>query len=217
MNTDKLYTAVDLIEKIIEFTKMTPNPKLWKEGLLKESPPRYVRIRQINALIKAVFSPRSDNFLGKAKSLLLINQLPTINDLLSGSFIKEINIREYEGLIDTIKTTVREYEGHLGETGEISHKHLIAVYQRLMRYKIQLMDLLHFNDGESISAPIGQRFTVYLTNEVANAIEGTYTRLDEVLGSMIDPNNLSFTEEELQVEYNYPKEDLREVDKNFPK
>jgi hypothetical protein len=216
MNTDKLYTAVDLIEKIIEFTKMTPNPKLWKEGLLKESPPRYVRIRQINALIKAVFGPRSDNFLGKAKSLLLMNQLPTINDLLSGSFIKEINIREYEGLIDTIKTTVRDYEGHLGETGEISHKHLIAVYQRLMRYKIQLMDLLHFNDGESTSAPIGQRFTVYLTNEVASAIEGTYTRLDEVLGLMIDPDSLSFTEEELQVEYNYPKEDLREVDKNFP-
>ncbi|MCU7548151.1 hypothetical protein OCK74_03455 [Chitinophagaceae bacterium LB-8] len=216
MNTYKQYTAVDLIEKIIEFTKMTPNPKLWKEGLLKESPPRYVRLRQINALTKALFSQRSNNFLGKAKSLLLVNQLPTINALLSGSFIKGKNIREYEGIIAMIKTTVRENEGQLGETGEITHKHLIDVYQRLMKYKKQLMDLLHFNDGESTSAPIGLRFTVYLTNEVSSAFEGKYARLDEALALIIDPNSLTFTEEELQAEYNYPKEDIREVDKNFP-
>jgi hypothetical protein len=217
MDTFKQYTAVDLIEKIIDFTKMTPNPKLWKEGLLKESPPRYIRIRQINALTKAIFSQRSNNFLGKAKSLLLMDQLPSIKDLQSGSFIKGRNIRDYEGIIAMIKTSVRDNEGQLGETGEISHKHLINVYLRLMKYKKQLLDLLHFNDDESTSAPIGIRFTVYLTNQVSNSFEGNYSILDEALGLIIDPNSLTFTEEELQAEYNYPKEDIREVDKNFPK
>jgi hypothetical protein len=216
MNTYKQYTAVDLIEKIIEFTKMTPNPKLWKEGILQESPPRYVRLRQINALANALFNKKPNNFLGKAKSLLMLNRTPDIKALLSGSFIKSRNIRDYESIIALIKTTVQDKEGQLGETGEINHKHLIDAYQRLMRYKKQLIDLLHFNDGESTSCPIGLRFTVYVTNEVSSAFEGKYTRLDEALGLLIDPNSLTFTEEELQVDYNYPKEDIQEVDKNYP-
>ena len=216
MNFYKQYTAVDLIEKVIEFTKMTPNPKLWNEGLLQESPPRYIRLRQINALTRALFTQRNSSFLGKAKSILMLDRTPTIKALLSGSFIKGRNIRDYDSLIAMIKTTVRDHEGQLGETGEISHKHLIDVYQRLMRYKKQFMDLLHFNDGESTSAPIGLRFTVYVTDEVSRGFEGKHTILDEALGLLIDPNNLAFTEEELQAEYNYPKEDIREVDKNFP-
>jgi hypothetical protein len=217
MNNPKLYTAVDLIEKIIEFTKMTPNPKLWKEGLLHDSPPRYVRIRQINALIHAIFTKRSNNFLGKAKSLLMLNQTPTIKSLLSGNFITKRNIREYEDVIAIIKTTVREKEGQLGETGEITHKHLIHSYQRLLKYKNQLIDLFQFNDGIPTSSPIGLRYTAYLTDEVSNALYGNYYRLDEALRMFIDPYSLSFTEEELQVDYNYPTEDLQEVDKNFPK
>jgi hypothetical protein len=195
---------------------MTPNPKLWKEGLLQESPPRYVRLRQINALTNALFNKKQNNFLGKAKSLLMLNRTPAIKALLSGSFIKSRNIRDYESIIALIKTTVRDKEGQLGETGEINHKHLIDAYQGLMRYKKQLIDLLHFNDGESTSGPIGLRFTVYVTNEVSSAIEGKYKRLDEALGLLIDPNSLTFTEEELQVDYNYPKEDIQEVDKNYP-
>jgi hypothetical protein len=217
MNTSKLYTAIDLIEMIIEFTKMTPNPKLWKEGLLHDSPPRYIRIRQINALTKALFTNRQNNFLGRAKSLLMLNGMPTITDLLSGSFIKKRNIRDYEYIIELIKTTVQEAEGRLGETGEITHKHLLDVYQRLLSYKKQLIDLLHFNDGESTSRPIGIRFTVYLTNEVSRSFEGQLTRLDEALGLFIDPSSQAFTEEELQLDYNYPKEDIQEVDRNFPK
>ena len=216
MSAPKLYTAVDLIEKVVEFTNMTPDQRLWKEGLLKESPPRLVRLRQINALTKALFTKSPDSFLGKAKNFFTISRIPTIKTLLSDSFIKGRNVRAYEGFMAWLKTTVQEKEGKLGETGELDHKHLIAVYQRLLRYKKQLMHLLHFNDAQPVAGPVGLRYTVYVTDAVSAALEGKYAVLDKALALLIDPCKLSFSEEELQTDYNYPIEDLQEVDRNFP-
>jgi hypothetical protein len=217
MNASRSYKGIDLMEKVIEFAKMTPNPALWKEGLLKESPPRYIRLRQINALIHAIFTQKPKTFFGKAKHLFATSRMPTVKTLLSGAFIKGRDVSAYEEFIALMKATVREKEGRLGETGEFDHKQLITVYQRLLQYKKQLMDLLLFNADEPTPSPIGLRYTVYLTNAVSDNFEGKYAMLDEALTLLLDPCKLSFSEEELQTEYNYPKEDLEEVDKNFPR
>lgn len=215
MGSHRSYTAVDLLDKVIEFEDLTPNPALWKEGLLKDNPPRLLRLRQINALAKALFSDEPANFLGKAKSLFLVPRTPTVKTLLSGAFIKERNLAAYDDVSAWIKENVREREGELGETGQLKQVHLIDVYQRLLRYKKQVFALEQFNNREKIKKSVGLRFSVYLTNEVSQRIKESCAPLDKALGLLLDPFNLSFSLEELQQSYNYPKEDIREIDNYF--
>ena len=59
------------------------------------------------------------------------------------------------------------------------------------------------------------RFSIYLTKSISENLAGKYDDLDKILGLLIDPNGLSFTEEELIADFNYPKEDLLDVDIDF--
>jgi hypothetical protein len=215
MGSQRLYTAVDLLEKVIEFEDLTPNPALWKEGLLKDNPPRLLRLRQINALSKALFNHRPAHFLEKAKSIFLLSRIPTVKTLLSGAFVKERNPADYEDVITWMKEVVREKEGELGETGQLKPVHLIEVYQRLLRYKKQAMALEQFNSRNQVKKAVGLRFSVYLTNNVSYQIKESCGPLDKALGLLLDPFHLSFTADELQQTYNYPKEDVKEIDNYF--
>jgi hypothetical protein len=214
MESQQLYTAIDLLEKAIVFENLTPNPALWKEGLLKENPPRLVRLQQINALASAIFSGQPRNFLNKAKSLFLPVRPPSVRKLLSGAFLKDRDIDSYEEVIVLIKELVKEKEGELGEIG-IKHANLLDVYQRLLTYKKQLVLLQHFNTYETLKNAVGWRFSVYLTDSVSASIKENSGPLDRVLGLLLDPYSASFTAEELQLTYKYPTEDIREVDKNL--
>ena len=216
MESQQLYTAIDLLEKAIVFENLTPNPAMWKEGLLKENPPRLVRLQQINALARAVFDGKPRNFLNKAKSLFLPVRPPSVRKLLSGAFLKERDIASYEEVIVLIKNLVKEKEGELGEIA-IKHTNLLDVFQRLLTYKKQLVALQHFNTYETLKNAVGLRFSVYLTDSVSANIKENSGPLDRVLGLLLDPSGSSFSAEELQLTYNYPKEDIREVDKDIRK
>jgi len=215
MGHQRVYTAVDLVEKAIQFEALTPNPALWKEGLLKDNPPRLLRLQQINALCRALFTEKRDDFLGRAKSFLFEPRIPSLKKLLSGAFLKGRDVSAYEQLIKEMKDTVREKEGHLGETGQLTHAHLTEVYQRLLRYKKQLVALEHFNEGEKVKKTVGLRFSVYLTDEVSQAIKLGAQPLDKALALLVDPQSVSLTREELQLHYGYPKEDIKEIDSHF--
>jgi hypothetical protein len=215
MGSQRLYTAVDLLEKAIEFEDLTPNPALWKEGMLKDNPPRLLRLRQINALAKAFFTHQPADLFGKAKSFFLVPRIPTVKTLLSGSFLKERNLAAYENVIAWMKDLVRENEGQLGETGQVNHAHLLEVYQRLLRYKKELFAIGEFNNRERVKKAVGLRFSVYLTDEVSQRIKKSCAPLDKALGLLLDPLSLSFTQEELQRTYHYPKEDKKEIDNYF--
>lgn len=215
MGAQRSYTAIDLLEKAIEFEDLTPNPALWKEGLLKDNPPRLLRLRQINALSKAFFTHQPADFLEKAKTFFLSPRVPTVKTLLSGAFIKERNLAVYEDFIALIKESVREQEGELGETGQLKHAHLVEVYQRLLRYKKQVFALEQFNNRDKVKKAVGLRFSVYLTNDVSRRIKESCAPLDKALGLLLDPHSLSFTADELHQVYNYPKEDIQEIDNYF--
>ena len=51
MNNTLPYTAHDLLYKVIDFTNMTPDSNEWSFEKQKENPPRFVRLKQIQALI----------------------------------------------------------------------------------------------------------------------------------------------------------------------
>src|SRR5215217_7544444 len=101
MTETKIYKGLDLLEKIFEFTAMTPDANQWSVSSLKANPPRQIRLRQIQALINAFFGQETKaNFIDKTIALFQgdKNSL-TISSILSGDFIKSRSIEDYAELL----------------------------------------------------------------------------------------------------------------------
>ena len=53
MANSSTYTALDLLNKVIDFTNRSPYSEEWSFEKQKENPPRFVRLQQIQALMEA--------------------------------------------------------------------------------------------------------------------------------------------------------------------
>ena len=219
MNTTtylKTFTAIDLLDKTIEFTTLVPRASLWKESALKENSPYLLRFCQIQSLIKAFFGQKAPtNFMQKAKALFTSEPSVTIQSLLSGAFIPIREIDEYNSTIEFIKATVKEKEPFVDMRAPISHDKLILVYQYLIDYKKNLSALLLLNTDQLKEGSIASRFTDYITSSITEQVRGKYDPLDKALELLINPHGDTFTEEQLHSEYNYPSQDMREVEADF--
>jgi hypothetical protein len=212
----KTYTAKDLLDATLEFVSLVPDSSSWKESSLKENPPLLLRFRQIQSLIKAFFSRKApSNFMQKAKALFSAEHTIDIQSLLSGAFIRYRDPEVYSSAVDFIKTAVKEKEGAVDMEAPISMDKLTLAYQYLMNYKRNLSALLLFNTDPLKEGSITSRFIDYITSSITKNIQGKYGQLDEALDLLISPHRDSFTEEQLQAEYNYPREDLHEVEADF--
>ena len=164
MAQPRFYKGIDLLDRIFEFIAMTPNSANWNLNALKSNPPRYIRLQRIESLIKAFFEPeQTSSLLEKATALFTVKKGVTIQNILSGDFIKERTNSEYTELINYIKNIVKEKEGVIDQDREVHVMELIMPYQHLMRYKRQLTELLSFNSGWLESGSVTSRFSIYLT------------------------------------------------------
>jgi hypothetical protein len=85
-------------------------------------------------------------------------------------------------------------------------------FQQLITYKKELRRLLEFNSGWVEASSMTSRFSIYLTNSITNNLKDKYSELDKALELFVNPRKLSFTEEELITRYNFPTDNLNEVD-----
>jgi len=53
MINSSTYTAVDLLDKVIDFTNRSPDSAEWSFEIQQDNPPRLVRLQQIQALMEA--------------------------------------------------------------------------------------------------------------------------------------------------------------------
>lgn len=213
MKEPKIYRGIDLLDIILEFVVMTPNASSWTLSAQKENQPRLIRLKQIESLINAFFPTSIGNgFIYKAKQIFSGDKSETIQKLLSGDFLNRQNITEFTELIKFMRAIVNEKENIEKEEIEISIRQLIMSYQELIEYKKQLNKLLTFNLKwiETISTTI--RFTIYLTDSISSKLKEKPSDLDKALDLFINPKNLSFTENELIDKYNFPTDDLYEID-----
>lgn len=212
----KPFTAIDLLNKTIEFTALVPDASLWKESSLRDNPPYLLRFRQIRSLIHAFFSRKAPaNFMQKAKALFTSEPSVTIQSLLTGIFIPTRDIDEYTSTAEFIKATVKEKEVMVDMQASIGLDKLILVYQYLMNYKKNLSALLLFNTDPLKEGSIASRFTDYITSSITDQVRGKYDHLDKALELLINPHQDTFTEEQLRTEFNYPRQDLYEVEADF--
>lgn len=218
MEEIKTYKGINLLEKIIEFTTMTPDSNEWNTSALKSNPPRLIRFKQIRSLINAFFEHEDrQNILDNVKSLVGGNANKiTIQTLLSGEVLKGKRPEEYSELLTLMKYKVKEREGQINEAEfDRPFVNLIMSYQHLVQYKRHLTDLLTSNSGWLEAGSITSRFSIYLTESITVNLEGKYFELDRALELYINPRGLSFTKEELISKYNFPNENLDEVDFNY--
>ena len=212
MQETKTYKGIDLLDKIFEFTEMTPNANQWTVSALKTNLPRQIRLKQIHSLIKAFFPPNlPNNFIDKTKQLFSDTKIETIQTILFGEFLLRKNTEEFTELLKFIVKTVEE-ENFKRDERKILNRDLIMPYQQLLKYKRQLRNLITFNSGWQEGSSITSRFSIYLTNSISMNLVDKYSELDKALELFINPKNLSFTEKELIEKYNFPKDNLYEID-----
>ena len=216
MAQPRFYKGIDLLDRIFEFIAMTPNSANWNLNALKSNPPRYIRLQRIESLIKAFFEPeQTSSLLEKATALFTVKKGVTIQNILSGDFIKERTNSEYTELINYIKNIVKEKEGVIDQDREVHVMELIMPYQHLMRYKRQLIELLSFNSGWLESGSVTSRFSIYLTDSISGNLVDKFNHLDTALELFINPKQLTFSEDELKSKFKFPIENLRDVDIDF--
>lgn len=184
----------------------------------KSHPPTYVRLKRIESLIKAFFQTELNN--------LQENHTYTIKDILEGEFIKSRNKSDYEELILFMKEFLVKIDRFSIE--EIAKKeddfsfnefnlefNIIFSYNRLIRYRGEIKNLLKFNSGLLEAGYLPIIFYSHLIDSISKSILENCKELDSVLELFINPKKLSFTKQELELKFDYPKDNLDQIDLEF--
>jgi hypothetical protein len=206
MHITRTYKGIDLIDKIVEFIEMTPDSKLWSETALKNNNSRLIRLKQIKSLISA-FLPFEPSISEKIISTFS-GQKVNLQTILNGEFIERLDIIEYSEVLSLI----RSENDSLSLSSEIDHKDLKNVFEKLIQFKKHIRTLLEFNAGWVEVSRLSSYFTIRLTNEISSNLIGKHNELDRVIELMINPKQLSFTEDVLISKFNFPNENLDDID-----
>jgi hypothetical protein len=196
-------TGITLLNKILEFKSNISDTKKWTLTDLQGDETNLVRFNQIHCLTKLfvpeVYSP---------------NDLTTsIDNILNGDFI---NIREekiYKNLFLKMDKVITKSFDFLDKYKEWELHDLCFNYRDLVEYKIKLNMLLNFNVGiMEISYPYC--YSAIISGDISENIK--YNKLDKFLSTVIDPDNRIFSRDQLIKDYNYPKEDVYDMElENF--
>ena len=201
MNNSFKYTAVDLLKKVIEFTNMTPNPEEWTFEKQVDNDPRFVRLQQIQALIWA-FIPELLCSKGIREN---------IESFYSGEFIQTRQIEDYGRLLDNMDKTISKSSFYDAPKEKIDLNDLQDNYRDLLNYYLKLNNLLSHNKGMmEISYPYF--FPYLVTNSISDSMGPKLRKLRSIITLLIDPFKQRFTEAKLVKEFDFPKEDLFEID-----
>jgi len=216
MEQTKTYKGIDLLNKIFEFTEMTPDSGKWNLKAVRDNPPRYIRLQQIESLLRAFFEKKEPTgFLEKTKTFFKGSFKATIDTILSGEFIKERTTEDYAELITFMKNTIEEKEGTKDATIDIDVTKLVMPFKQLVKYKRQAKNLLTFNAGWLEAGSFTSRFSIYLTNSVSSTLADKFGNLDKTLELFINPQHLSFTEDELKARFGFPLNKPSDIDMDY--
>ncbi len=199
MNNSYKYTAVDLLNAVIEFTGMTPNAEDWSFKVQKLNDPRFIRLQRIMSLFGA-FVPET----------LAKDERESIEKFYSGDFIQTREIEEYGKLIDLMHDTISKSDFGIGSRREIYLDHLEFNYRDLLHFYTRMKKLSYNGGIMEISYPYF--FSYIVTKSISDSMSQKVKELEAFLSLFIDPYQISYTLSELIKDYEYPEEDLFEID-----
>ena len=196
-------TGITLLNKILEFKSNISDTKKWTLADLQRDETNLVRFNQIQCLTK-LFVP----------DVYTPNDLTTsIDSILNGDFINIREERIYKNLFLRMDKVITKSIDFLDKYKEWEVHDLCFNYRDLVEYKIKLNMLLNFNVGiMEISYPYC--YSAIISGDISENIK--YNKLDKFLSTVIDPENRIFSRDQLIKDYNYPKEDVYDMElENF--
>ena len=208
------YNGIYLLDKILEFVELTPNEKEWNYKSLRNNKPRQIRLQQIYSLLNAFSLIEHKNLFEKHTKSFNPDLRIEIKSILNGSFIKNRQQEEFNELIDFTKQYLQK-NNHKTDRPTCLFE-LSLIYPKMIDYKIKLREIIDFNSGSLLANSIFLIFHITLTNSISSNLNNKYNDLDHFLELLINPRKLKFTEKELIEKFNFPTENLDQIDmENF--
>jgi hypothetical protein len=162
-------------------------------------------------LIDAFF-PKKTNIVENIKKRFILQNSSKIKSFLIGDYLRNKSITEYSEIVNYIKSYPNINDFHFDKIKEIDLERLIWVYQLLIDYKRLIRRIMTFNSGWLEVSSRLLIFSIDLTNNISENLAGKYDELDKSLELLINPLNLSFTEENLIANFKYPKDNLKDIE-----
>jgi len=203
--TPTSYMAKDFIDIYLEFVNLVPNLSEWNEEAISFNPPRLYRFQQLKSLMKA-FEIGED----------------LLKDFKRGKFLRNRNMFEYklidndvEKYIDSTESQRRKerQKQQLEEDKIKAGISLLFTFTKFLEVIERADQLLKINSGVMEAGTLMGGYTVNKVWDLAHSIDKE--KLDEVkelLCSMIDSEQKSFSRKILIEKYNFPDVDLEDID-----
>jgi len=202
----------DFIEKYFDFQDLVPDYTEWELDKLKNNEPRYYRLQELQALMKA-FEIGDD----------------LQRDFEDGEFLDKRNQSDFEPIYLDIEKYLRESpaeiefltrkkerfkrRGREFQRKDPREKDIKMVYQYLFDFVKTIRQTLRYNSGWIATGTIQSRYIIDKTQRVLNSIDiDELDKIKHLLCRVISPMEVQYTINELINNYGYPDVDLQAID-----
>ncbi len=188
----KINPATLLLEDYLEVMSLTSGLKVWDAEPFESNPPRYYRLKRIQACMKA-----------------LNIQSQSVNDFKYGGWCPSISIDAIERIQNFLKGPFQlDYESYIDE-----HSHFSQDYMFHMLLEIREIMSKYKSLHDSVLAASGHFLTpVHILQSLQSKQESEEKAIDEVLYLLMNPSLLFYSREELIANFGFPDVDLDEID-----
>lgn len=210
----KTWKTKDLLNIVFEFKNMVPNSDYWNQKSLKHNKPYLIRFKRIQALFKAFELTNTEKEKSSFWNGLKRNQILRERELiqeeifsfLAGDFILKRETVVYPNIQKIIE------KEKIFDSDAFKPWDIYSFYHHLMRYRIEIDNVLTHNSNVLEANNLGFRSAMSLTFQLNKDLCKKVEQIDEILSEIINPNNLTFEEDLLIDIYGFPKENLGAID-----
>lgn len=188
----------ELVALCQELYSLESDINKWNIKNFENSPPRLIRLQRINSILKAMYLSQENNML--------------IESFVNGKLIEFEKIKLDELFEILNKSSLNTTTYFLKKcTLELE---LASMFSWLLNYSFKLFDLISIHKNVLASTGL---FTLGLSisYEISNNIKNDLDDLNRILFYIINPTRKKVSHEILIEFYNYPADNLQEIDINW--
>ncbi len=231
-------SARSLVARVIDLARMVPERSRRDEASLRDNPPRYYRMKQIEALLAAfdiapasgasapeialamseIIHKRWDSETGTlqgATGMDYLRRLGAIELFIDGFFL----LARPPAELASVARRLRPYwpprwPPHVEMVGGepvFSGADLRVVWERAFRFRREAESVVDFNGGVGMASG-WHLCAVELTGSMGRVMHDILQDLDDLLADIIDPRGRVFSREELIRRFGFPDVDLFDID-----
>ncbi len=191
----KSYSAKDIVKIYSELKDLTPDVNEWTESTFQNSKPRLIRLNQLIALKKAF----------KIDCSWI--------EFEQGKFLDRFTIESYNQLKQNIKTFKNNSTWKSQNFDHFCYRDLQVTFRLFLEFVVIEYTLKNHISEYSMTYSLGQNYSYeytksYFSGRTAKKIQ---YMIDD-LAIIIDPLQQVFSRVELIKNFNFPKDNLTEID-----